>query len=115
MLGTCGGAQIFLRPAETFTANYISGGPLGEAEVIATTKTVSYAADTDWDHARQVRPQVISEKQFAGNKVKLMLPQDVLKLPDNEMLIMAENVPEPFKALRRNYWGNPGVQDPVWA
>jgi type IV secretion system protein VirD4 len=103
MIANCG-VQVYFAPRENFTASYVSEA-LGETEVTTTSKTVNYPADTDWDKADSVRPQ-ISVQHFQAAR-RLMLPQEVRRLSRDEMVILAEDVPDPFIARRRSYRETP--------
>lgn len=103
MLANCG-VQIFFAPHDNFTAAYISDA-LGETEVITASKTVNYLADTNWDKPASVRPQVSEQRGQASRRLKL--PQEVRHLSGDEMIVFAENVPDPFIAQRRSYRQTP--------
>jgi len=103
MLACCG-VQVYFAPQDNFTARYISDA-LGETEVITHSKTVSFAAETDWDSLKDAQPHVTVQRGQLARR--LMLPQEVRSLSPHEMIVLAEDVPAPFIGLRRSYRETP--------
>jgi type IV secretion system protein VirD4 len=103
MLANCG-VQVFFAPRDNFTASYVSDA-LGETEVIATSKTVNYPAATDWDKTATIRPQVSEQRGQVARR--LLLPQEVRRLSRDEMVVLAEDLPDPFIGFRRSYRDTP--------
>ena len=95
------GVQVFFRPRENFTANYISE-LLGDTEVIARTKNLNYPADTNWNKPDQIKVQVAENRQQLARK--LMAAQEVRQLADDKMIIFAENLPHPVIAFRKPFY-----------
>jgi type IV secretion system protein VirD4 len=90
----CAGCQIFLPPRDIFTARLISE-ICGQTEVIARSRSVSIDPRTGEPHVSDTASQ-------QGRA--LLLPDDVMALGRNEMLIRMEGVPNVILAQHRPYF-----------
>lgn len=88
------GARIFFRPNDQFTAEYLSK-LCGDCEVVSHQKNYSYDMRVD-------EPSVSINAAQASRK--LMLPQEIADLSDQDVLLFSDSVSGPILGKRKPYW-----------
>jgi type IV secretion system protein VirD4 len=98
------GCQMFFAPRDMFTAKLISDLS-GEGEVVARSRSVNIDPLTG-------EPRVTDSANQQARKV--LLPDEVMALGRDEMLMRIENVPDMIRAKRRPYYESPEYRG-MWA
>jgi type IV secretion system protein VirD4 len=102
------GVRMWLAARDEVGSRYVSE-QCGDGEARSISKSIGYAADTDWDRVGTVKPHV--NVSYGQTPRKLILPHEVRELNDDEMILFVEKVKGAILAKRKPYFKIPELNE----